>query len=243
MTRNIELTSEHNVFFAEEGSTENFIVKAGASNARIMTGFGDDLVEGDLGNDLIYSGGGSDIINGRRGNDIIIYGTADVPETQKNMIILQGDDGEDILCAIDAGLAFLAGDNGDDEMFSYAAYSRITGGDGNDRISAAGDSQVWGGDGIDQFDLLRNFIYGNRRGGDVSMEIMDFSPFQGEGIYLRGLTTDYRSSLTRENLSMGEDGSTLIVSHDGFVDTIRGLELVGVVGIDYALANGWITLG
>ena len=96
--------------------TTNLRVQGLAGDDTIVTGNGDDTIDGGAGNDTITSGNGSDTIDGGDGNDIIRAG-----------------DGTDVV----------KGGAGNDSIEGGAGNDVIRGGAGNDNIDAgAGDDLV-----------------------------------------------------------------------------------------------------
>ncbi|PUB11538.1 calcium-binding protein [Yoonia sediminilitoris] len=99
---------------------------------RIITGSGDDYVNGKDGNDRINSNAGNDEIDGGRGDDTLDGGTGDD--------VLSGHVGDDALF----------GRAGDDTLNAGGGDDRLFGGEGNDALlGSTGDDLLIGGGGAD----------------------------------------------------------------------------------------------
>ncbi|WP_304437818.1 calcium-binding protein, partial [Cylindrospermopsis sp. CR12] len=137
----------------------------------IITGSGDDIINGGDGNNTIVAGGGNNIINSGDGNDIITAGDEDD--------IINAGDGNDTIVGGGGNNIITAGD-GDDTINGGDGNDTIDAGDGNDIINGAnwnsstpGSGEVdtlTGGQGNDRFILgdLNWVGYDNYDNGDTS---------------------------------------------------------------------------
>jgi Ca2+-binding RTX toxin-like protein len=117
-------------------------------------GEGNDLVDGGDGNDILIGGLGHDTLTGGIGDDTL-YGATDGSTASTDSDVLHGDDGNDVISAGagdqvygDAGNDSINltgtgitadGGAGDDDLYTFASdlsNSTLSGGDGNDTISA-----------------------------------------------------------------------------------------------------------
>ncbi len=129
----------------------NMDVRTGDGNDRIVTGSGNDRVDGGLGNDTIYTRGGRDDVFGNGGNDTINAGDGHD--------VVYGGDGNDHIQG-GRGRDYIEGGAGNDTLLGGRGDDVISGGQGNDRIvGERGDDRVYTGDGND--------TVVNRSGNDV----------------------------------------------------------------------------
>jgi Ca2+-binding RTX toxin-like protein len=131
---------------------ERFNVTGSAFADTIVTGVGDDIINGGAGNDLLSGNAGNDVINGEDGDDLLAGGAGDDQ--------LTGGEGADTL---------LAG-AGNDRLDGGAGRDALNGGAGADTFVYAGatDSTSLG------FDTIRGFDYREDR-IDLPTEVTGFT--------------------------------------------------------------------
>ncbi len=128
-----------NLAIAKGTVLENVITGAGndtvngnSSANRIELGAGDDQASGGAGNDIILGGGGSDDLNGGSGRDS-----------------LYGNFGKDTLSG-GGGNDTLSGGNGHDSLIAGGGRDKLTGGRGNDELTGNnGNDRLFGNGGND----------------------------------------------------------------------------------------------
>ncbi|WP_084506676.1 calcium-binding protein [Geminicoccus roseus] len=102
---------------------------------------GDDFVEAGAGNDRVDGAAGDDYLYGQTGNDTLVGGPGE--DT------LFGEEGNDTLIG-QIGQDWLYGGVGNDRLFGGADDDSLFGDDGNDRlVGEAGNDVLYGGDGDD----------------------------------------------------------------------------------------------
>jgi Ca2+-binding RTX toxin-like protein len=136
----------HDLLYGEAGNDR---IQAGAGNDRIWGGLDNDVINsgdgndeayGDSGNDEVEGGLGNDRVEGGSGNDLlganVLYTTIDDPEVDGNEVDTAGNT--------------LIGGAGNDRLFGSNKNDVLSGGDGDDWLSAlAGNDELYGGDGKD----------------------------------------------------------------------------------------------
>ncbi|MGL4438857.1 MAG: calcium-binding protein [Bosea sp. (in: a-proteobacteria)] len=167
------------------GDGSDVIFLAGANNATVRAGAGNDFVVSD-GNAEIYGGAGDDILIGNHvfgedgddvlfGNALAIGGTGDdritmfatgaEDEENPTQGLAFGGDGNDIII----GEAAISADGGDgNDAISLRAGGFANGGAGNDTLTAFNDATLEGGAGDDDIMLLAG---GRVDGGDGKDDI------------------------------------------------------------------------
>jgi Ca2+-binding RTX toxin-like protein len=131
------------------GTGDN-IVNGGAGNDRICTGAGEDRVYGGLGGDLVSTGGGADLVEGENGSDHVRGGGG------RDRIL--GNRGNDRLFGEDGGRDFVDGGLGDDTAAGG-------GGSFDQMIGSVGNDGLYGGPG-----------YGDAMRGDRGGDLFDGGP-------------------------------------------------------------------
>lgn len=139
LTERQELTirtgAGNDIIEAAPNVTVNMVVDAGAGDDRIVTGMGDDRIQGGDGNDVIQTIGGRNDIDGGAGDDVI-----------------HGGDGANVIF----------GGRGNDEIHAGSGFNHIDGGRGDDVIHGAGGQNIISaGGGTDQVNLAggTNTVY------------------------------------------------------------------------------------
>ncbi|MBC3873129.1 DUF4214 domain-containing protein [Undibacterium flavidum] len=122
------------------------------ANDNIYGGAGNDIVHGNTGSDYLYGDEGNDSLYGDTGNDTLYGGSGN--DT------LSGGAGDDYLYDYSGSNIFFGGD-GNDRIISSANYTlgefnQLSGGTGNDEISANGADDVNGDDGDDTINFQPN---------------------------------------------------------------------------------------
>ena len=174
----------------------------------IISGSGDDFINGGSGSDIIISGSGNDTINGGSGDDIIISGSGDdtISGGSGNDLILSGS-GDDI---IDAG-------SGDDAVISGSGNDVISGGSGDDLIvSGSGDDTASGDSGNDTIisGAGNDTVYGNE-GHDIIITGSGNDIVFGDG------GNDIIVTGAGDDIVDGGNGHDVILSGQG-ADTVNG---------------------
>jgi Ca2+-binding RTX toxin-like protein len=129
-------------------SIENVIT--GAGNDIIEGNGADNWLEGRAGDDLINGAAGNDTLIGSLGDDLLIGGEGhDTLDGGEGDDLLRGGTGNDTLRG-GVGSDVLAGGDGNDALWGGAGADLLQGGDGDDTLNGgAGDDVVEGGAGID----------------------------------------------------------------------------------------------
>lgn len=148
LTERQELTirtgAGNDIIEAAPNVTVNMVVDAGAGDDRIVTGMGDDRIQGGDGNDFIQTIGGRNDIDGGDGDDVIHGGDG------ANVIF--GGRGNDEIHA-GSGFNHIDGGRGDDVIHGGAGQNIISAGGGSDQVNLTGDQNtVYTGEGRTQVD-------------------------------------------------------------------------------------------
>ena len=210
--------SEANVTFTP------FIAKVSETppGLSIKGGAADDELIGTAGPDTLLGGGGDDTLFGYAGDDRLngqALSTTFEELFDGNLFeggALQqifGGAGDDTL---ENGLELYGGD-GDDLLFSTGSIDlSVSGGWGNDTLTAIGDEhELIGGDGADQFRFLSD-------GPSSEINILDFEPGVDELSFVAGSGVSSREDLTLRNVPEGLEitdnagGSTVLLGVDRF---------------------------
>ncbi len=143
----------------KQNSTENLTITGKEGNDRILTGYGQDIIQGAGGNDQVKSGDGNDVIYGGDGNDNLsgqdgddeIYGGQGVDEIfggNNDDLLYGGDDSDFIIGGF--GDDIIYGDGGNDVLMATLGNDTLYGGAGNDILHADfGNNILHGGAGND----------------------------------------------------------------------------------------------
>ena len=173
------------------GEAGNDLLQGGAGNDDLSGDSGDDLLEAGLGDDLLSGGSGRDELHGGAGRDKLAGGDGDDS--------IYGGDGDDVVDDR-VGSNRLFGGDGDDilqagQRDNATAFNRLDGGAGNDRLMLFdyvnqyynhgqfvrdGVQSAVGGAGADVFSISP------ARTLEISDELLDFSPAEGDQIDLSG---------------------------------------------------------
>ena len=107
----------------------------------LITGSGNDIVDGDEGANLLSTGAGHDEVDGDEGDDVLLGGSGnDTLEGGLGADVLRGGSGEDDLIG-EQGNDVLEGDGGQDWLYGVAGADVMTGGTGADSfVVTPGDS-------------------------------------------------------------------------------------------------------
>lgn len=133
---------------------------------RLVSGAGNDTLEGGRGSDVLEGGAGDDQLNGHVGDDILLGGAGnDALNGGGGADHLDGSDGDDWLLGSlgddvlvgGAGADTLHGGQGDDLLYDRGDMDRdyINGGAGNDTLTGDQGDLLNGGPGADVFALAR----------------------------------------------------------------------------------------
>ncbi|MGO1541951.1 M91 family zinc metallopeptidase [Microbacterium sp.] len=129
----------NDVIEAAANVTVNMVVDAGAGDDHIVTGMGDDRIQGGDGNDFIQTIGGRNDIDGGSGDDVIHGGDG--------ANVIYGGRGNDEIHA-GSGFNHIDGGRGDDVIHGAGGENIISAGNGSDQVNLAGGSNtVYTGDG------------------------------------------------------------------------------------------------
>ncbi len=228
-------------------SDDGFTIMGNGLDNTIVTGSGNDKLNGGSGNDDLSGGGGNDKLNGGIGFDCADYSTAEQSvtvnlqslkasgvETGKDTLSsieeARGGAGNDILTSANAG-STLKGNSGNDQLNGGAGEDRLEGGDGSDVLNGGAKADVMiGGDGNDTYYV-----------DNVSDTVTELS---GEGLDLVYSSITYSFSDNIENLTLtGESNinatgnilDNLIIGNSGanIIDGGGGSDtIIGGVGSD-----------
>lgn len=156
----------------------------------VVTGGGDDTIQGSDGDNRIDAGGGANRVYGGAGDDTILLGATSREDVDLKpgdyLSKLFGGAGDDVL-------------KGDGTLKDYAtgdkspALTYLSGGDGDDAIwQGPGSAVMNGGDGADAFHVGARSWPQSGGGPDVSVAtvsratILDFDRSEGDVIYFKG---------------------------------------------------------
>ncbi|RJE82650.1 M10 family metallopeptidase C-terminal domain-containing protein [Paracoccus onubensis] len=124
-----------------QGNSVSNEIRSGAGNDTVRGGYGADQLFGGRGNDRLLGETGNDILGGQIGDDRLYAGAG---RDQ-----LWGGDGNDTLYAGE-GDDHAYGDAGNDQLFGGGGFDRLFGGSGNDRLfGGAAHDRLKGGGGHD----------------------------------------------------------------------------------------------
>ncbi len=150
----------------------------GTANNDDITGTAvDEAIYGFAGNDKLRGGDGSDVLYGGLGDDII--------------------SGDHVPAQTTSSDDYLAGDQGNDQLFGRIGYDNLLGGTGNDQLfgGSAGDT-LRGGSGDDQ-------LFGGIVAGDLL-----FNPFPDENdVLIGGSGNDYLDGDAGNDYLLGTDAT------------------------------------
>ena len=208
------------VYTAADGSTQSFRIADYSTGTRIenvITGDGNDVVNGNgwdnsmagmRGNDYLSGGGGDDDMLGGAGDDEMLGGSGNDE--------MEGNDGVDLMRG-GSGNDTMRGGAGADTIFGNAGNDTIDGGTSGDFISAgSGVDVVEGGNGND-------FISGGAdadvlRGGAGKDEI---SGNGGSDRIFGGTEDDTLRGSGGADILLGEEGNDIVIGNSG-VDVLYG---------------------
>ncbi|WP_157100266.1 hypothetical protein [Rhodoplanes sp. Z2-YC6860] len=160
------------IIFDTASITQDAVVYGYAGNDTIITGNGNDYVDGGDGNDIIYTYGGNDVVYGGNGNDTIVSGTGN--DT------VYGGDGNDVIDE--------SQNRGNNPKALINETNTLNGGAGNDVIlGSPGKDTIDGGTGNDTITGLANddtYVFENGYGKDV------FADFSGKAYLDFSAVTD-----------------------------------------------------
>jgi Ca2+-binding RTX toxin-like protein len=223
----------------ETGSGDDTVHAAGLDSVQIMSGAGNDQLEGSDGDDWVSGGEGNDRALGGAGNDLIQGNDGDDH--------LEGGAGSDTLWGDNANFSgqgndSLLGGAGDDILHGGYGADELSGGDGNDQLHGEwGDDTLFGGAGDDWMSHVYAG-YDRLYGGDGNDGFGVANPYQnplageidgGEGQDWLQLTT-YGSSVPVEfDALSGSYGDLSFVNVEEFQVRIRDTS-----GLGYTLRGG-----
>ncbi|MDF1795720.1 MAG: calcium-binding protein [Coxiellaceae bacterium] len=205
-TTDTVITTENTDYVRVNASASNadFDVSVGPSTLRagLITGAGDDRLEGGDGNDYLRGGSGNDYLVGGDGNDWLIgshslYGSPGVSGDN----ILIGGAGNDMVFG-GAGADRLEGGEGDDRLYGRQGADYIEGGEGNDDLCGGWES-----------DTLRGGLGDDYLSGDGDSDRL----YGGEGNdeMLGGTEDDYLSGDAGDDSLFGGDGNDVLHGGEG----------------------------
>ncbi len=169
------------------GMTERAVQVGNAGNDTLLSGGGDDYLDGGVGDDVVAGGSGNDRIKGGEGADQLSGGDGnDLIYADSEDTLVSGGDGYDRVIVQDAGdfsldqseagVEYVSSGSGDDSLDASGMTERVhqfgnvgddvlVGGSGNDvQYGGVGNDQISGGDGNDT--IRGNEGSDQLRGGD-----------------------------------------------------------------------------
>lgn len=212
------------------GAGDDFLEGTEGDN-RIEGGPGKDFIDGLAGDDTLFGDSGPDTIYGREGNDAIRGGDG------KDNIF--GGSGDDSITG-GKGADKIQGEDGDDRLFGGNDNDFVDGGNGNDLLEGGDDQDaIWGREGDD---ILRgqdgaDFMVGGN-GADLLFGGAGRDHLFGGGsndLLDGGDGNDYLSGIWGDDILVGGDGTDILRGDSGD-DVLRGGndrdELIGGDGDD-----------
>lgn len=193
-----QLTDAHLVFTAPTAPPP-----AAPAGLRRQGGDGDDELIGAAGSDTLLGGGGDDTLFGYAGDDHLngqAISTTFEELFDQNLFEsgalqqLFGGAGDDTL---ENGLEFYGGDGNDLLLSTGSVDLSLSGGRGDDTLTAIGDEhELIGGDGADQFRFLTE-------GPSDQINILDFEPGVDKLSFAAGQGVSSEADLTLRNVAEG----------------------------------------
>lgn len=184
---------------------------AGSGDDTVHGGAGADQIYGNAGNDVLTSGGGADSIFGGQGNDIITGGSG--------ASYLSGDAGDDTITG-GTGADTILGLDGNDSLIGGSGHEQIFGNTGNDVIDLthAGSSTAYGGQGND--DITAS---GNSNAMQINGDAGDDTLIGGAGAdsLLGGDGNDHVTGGSGAAMVFGNAGDDVLVASAG-ASTVYG---------------------
>ncbi len=194
------------------GNNQNISINGGSGRDIIISGDGDDFINGSIGDDIIYGQDGNDLLIGMDGQDEIHAGNGDDKIT--------GNYGDDILF----------GEDGNDTIHGGQDNDTIHGGNGNDIIFGNGENdKIYG-------DVGNDYINGNE-GNDIIFGGLGNDNLKGDigdDIIISGLGKDI--------ITGGQDSDIFVfnaieestnVERDAIIDFIKNEDKIYLVGLNY----------
>ena len=177
------------------GGGGNDYLVGGSDNDHLIGGGGNDILDGGTGNDHLIGGGGNDTLYGGFGYDVVhqegthteysirVLDNGNI-EIRDNFTNTNGNSGIDTLVGIErinfkSGGVYdvVTGGTGNDNLTAGAASSIIVGGGGNDKLSGkTGNDTLYGGSG-------RDTLYGGSGDDDLWSE-------SGNSYFIGGIGND-----------------------------------------------------
>ncbi|HQR09066.1 MAG TPA: calcium-binding protein [Gemmatales bacterium] len=182
-----------------EGGSDRDFIMAGNGDNQIFGGAGDDLIIGGMQRDDIDAGSGNDVVLGLSGTNVIYGGEGnDYLEGGYQIDWIFGGAGNDTLVGL-GGDDWLFGNDDNDTIFGGAGEDRLFGGAGRDLLFGGFDfDRVYGGDGDD-------YLSG---GYDSALDWLD----GGEGYDVAESYVQLRNEFTRDPLEQLNDGAVNFLS-------------------------------
>ncbi|MBT6144559.1 MAG: hypothetical protein HOH74_03955, partial [Gemmatimonadetes bacterium] len=169
----IEGTNRSETFILSDNIDIDTVVRGRGGNDTIVTGAGNDRVEGGDGNDTIFTKAGDDVLLGGTGDDKLMSGLgSDTSDGGAGDDLLDENEGRsNTVVTLSSEINILRGGAGNDIILGSPGKDTIDGGSGNDLLSGTFHDDTYEFDegyGTDQFVDVD---------GDVSSghEILDFS--------------------------------------------------------------------
>lgn len=206
--------------WAENGSAWDlgFDLLYGIEN--LITGSGDDLVEGDEGANLLSAGAGLDVVHGEGGDDALYGGNGnDTLEGGEGDDFVQGGNGHDYVGG-DGGDDVLEGNGGDDDLDGYVGVDVMTGGAGaDDFFFRPGDSgtRLGNRDRITDFDQAE--------GDQIELNFFDGLSFVGNDAFTAADQVRYfhKSGSTFVQINTDADlAAESVIELTGTIDLVAG---------------------
>lgn len=202
-----------------------------SSDDEQVSGYGNDILNGNSGNDTLvanngndtlYGGYGDDILYGGEGNDALYgsYSGGSFPGPGGNNQLYGGGGDDHIEDA--SGDDYIEGGDGDDTILDYSGgYDIVYGGAGNDRIIASGVGYLDGGDNDDIITTFGRSAVGGNGNDTIYGWTYDDNLWGGEGddTLFGGPASDFYTGGL--NYLYGEGGSDTLYGDTG-KDTLRG---------------------
>ncbi len=215
-----------NMVIARDTVIEQLVT--GAGNDRIQGNLADNLIETGAGADTVHAGRGVDLVYGGGGNDTLVgAGGADQLHGGADDDRLVGNNGDDRLW----------GDDGDDRLVGGRGLDALYGGNDNDDLSGAGGADTLHGDAGN--DRLRGNADSDRLEGGDGDDVLEGGV--GDDLLQGDAGNDRLRGDSGGDLLLGGDGDDVLIGNAG-ADTLRGEAgndlLRGGIGTDSFVFDG-----
>ena len=213
-------------------------VQLGTVGGNTLTGTaGSDLIHGNDGNDTIQGGAGADLLLGGVGTDTLTY-AGDATGVTVNLLTGTASGG-DAAGDVFSGFENLSGGSGDDVLTGDGNANTIDGNQGTDILSGGGGADtLFGNGGTDTLlgDNGDDLLYGGGE-DDILAGGAGNDQLFGEGGIDTAIFLANRTQVVLTNTT----GAVLTVDASATgagVDTLTGIEIVQLGGVDHAVQLG-----